>query len=60
MVKLKFIFSVPGMHILIFEGDSNISKGLVPENTPENIVKACEIGVTNMSAKKCWFNWSKI
>ena len=49
--KIKVHFSVPGMHILIFEGDSNISKGLVPENTPENIVKACEIGVTNMSAK---------
>ena len=49
--KIKVHFSVPGMHILIFEGDSNISKGLVPENTPENIVKGCEIGVTNMSAK---------
>ncbi len=49
--KIKVHFSVPGMHILIFEGDSNTSKGLVPENTPEGIVKACEIGVTNMSAK---------
>ena len=49
--KIKVHFSVPGMHILIFEGDSNTSKGLVPENTPENIVKACEIGITNMAAK---------
>ena len=47
--KIKVHFSVPGMHILIFEGDSNTSKGLVPENTPENIVKACEIGITNMA-----------
>lgn len=49
--KIKVHFSVPGMHILIFEGDSNASKGLIPENNPTDIVKKCEIGVTNMSAK---------
>ena len=49
--KIKVHFSVPGMHILIFEGDSDASKGLIPENIPEDVVKACEIGVTNMSAK---------
>ncbi|WP_299522573.1 methanogenesis marker 3 protein [uncultured Methanobrevibacter sp.] len=49
--KLNVHFSVPGMHILIFEGDSNASKGLVPENNPTDVVEKCEIGVTNMSAK---------
>lgn len=49
--SLKVHFAVPGMHILILEGDSENSKGLVPENSPETVVKAGEIGITNMSAK---------
>jgi len=48
---LKVYFAVPDMNIFMFEGDTEESKGLVPENTPENMVKAGEIGITNMSKK---------
>lgn len=49
--SLKVHFSVPGMKIVIFQGNNSAAKGLIPENTPTDIVKAGEIGVTNMSAK---------
>ena len=49
--KMKVHFAVPGMHITIFEGDKKLAKGLVPENNPTDVVEACEIGITNMSAK---------
>lgn len=49
--SLKVHFSVPGMKIVIFQGDNVNAKGLVPENTPKDIVKAGEIGITNMAAK---------
>lgn len=48
---LKVYFAVPDMNIFMFEGDSDESKGLVPENTPEDIIEAGEIGITNMSKK---------
>ena len=49
--QIKVHFSVPGMHIVIFEGDKKSAKGLIPENNPVDIVNECEIGVTNMAAK---------
>lgn len=49
--KLKVHFAVPGMKLAIFEGDKKNAKGLVPEKTPTDVVKAGEIGITNMSAK---------
>lgn len=49
--SLKVHFSVPGMKLVIFEQSKDDVKGLVPENTPEDLVKAGEIGITNMSAK---------
>jgi len=48
---LKVHFAFPGMKIIMFEGDSNESKGLIPENTPEGSVESDEIGITNMSRK---------
>jgi putative methanogenesis marker protein 3 len=48
---LKVHFAFPGMKIIMFEGDSNEAKGLIPENTPDAIVEAGEIGITNMSKK---------
>ena len=49
--SIKVHFAVPGMHITIFEGDSKVAKGLVPENNPVDVVNECEIGITNMAAK---------
>lgn len=49
--KLKVHFSFPGMNLIMFEGNTKESKGLVPENTPKDCVKAGEIGITNMSRK---------
>ena len=48
---LKVHFAFPGMNVLMFEGDSKQSKGLIPENTPETSVRAGEIGLTNMSKR---------
>ncbi|KZX10087.1 methyl-coenzyme M reductase-associated protein Mmp3 [Methanobrevibacter filiformis] len=48
---LKVHFAVPGMKLLIFEGDNKESKGLIPENTPERVISAGTIGITNMSRK---------
>ena len=49
--QLKVHFSVPGMHIVIFEGDKKLAKGLVPENTPVDKVTRGNIGITNMASK---------
>lgn len=48
---LKVYFAVPDMNIFMFEGNADESKGLIPENIPTDIMKAGEIGVTNMSRK---------
>ena len=49
--KIKVHFSVPGMHIIIFEGDKKAAKGLVPENNPVDKVIRGQIGITNMASK---------
>ena len=49
--KIKVHFSVPGMHIVIFEGDKKLAKGLVPENNPVDKVIRGQIGITNMASK---------
>jgi putative methanogenesis marker protein 3 len=49
--KIKVHFSVPGMHIVIFEGDKKSAKGLVPENNPVDKVIRGQVGITNMASK---------
>ncbi|MBQ3472707.1 MAG: methanogenesis marker 3 protein, partial [Methanobrevibacter sp.] len=49
--QIKVHFSVPGMHIVIFEGDKKSAKGLIPENNPVDKVIRGQIGITNMSSK---------
>ena len=49
--QIKVHFSVPGMHIVIFEGDKKAAKGLIPENNPVDKVIRGQIGITNMSSK---------
>ncbi|WP_405270898.1 methanogenesis marker 3 protein [Methanobrevibacter sp.] len=49
--KIKVHFAVPGMHIVIFEGDKKLAKGLVPENNPIDKVIRGQIGITNMASK---------
>ena len=49
--QLKIHFAVPGMHIVIFEGDKKAAKGLVPENNPVDKVVRGQIGITNMASK---------
>ena len=49
--KIKVHFAVPGMHIVIFEGDKKLAKGLIPENNPVDKVIRGEIGITNMASK---------
>ena len=49
--QIKVHFSVPGMHIVIFEGDKKAAKGLIPENNPVDKVVRGQIGITNMSSK---------
>lgn len=48
---LKVYFAVPDMNMFMFHGDNKESKGLIPENNPTDLMKAGEIGVTNMSKK---------
>lgn len=50
--SLDVYFAVPSMNLLMFDGDKKTSKGLIPENSPKDMVKACEIGITNMASKK--------
>ena len=49
--QIKVHFSVPGMHILIFEGDKKAAKGLIPENNPVDKVIRGQVGITNMASK---------
>ena len=49
--KIKVHFSVPGMHIVIFEGNKKLAKGLIPENSPVDKVIRGQIGITNMASK---------
>ena len=49
--QIKVHFSVPGMHIVIFEGDKKSAKGLIPENNPVDKVIRGQIGITNMASK---------
>lgn len=49
--QIKIHFSVPGMHIVIFEGDKKAAKGLIPENNPVDKVIRGQIGITNMASK---------
>ena len=49
--QIKVHFAVPGMHIIIFEGDNKAAKGLVPENNPVDKVIRGQIGITNMASK---------
>ncbi len=49
--KIKVHFAVPGMHIVMFEGDKKLAKGLVPENNPVDKVIRGQIGITNMASK---------
>ena len=53
--KIKVHFAVPGMHIVIFEGDKKLAKGLVPENNPVEKVIRGQIGITNMASKSAGF-----
>ncbi|MGC9516606.1 MAG: methyl-coenzyme M reductase-associated protein Mmp3 [Methanomicrobiales archaeon] len=49
--SLTVHFAFPGMKVMMFNGDDKEAKGLIPENTPENCVKAGQIGITNMSRR---------
>ncbi|WP_458454683.1 methyl-coenzyme M reductase-associated protein Mmp3 [Methanobrevibacter sp.] len=49
--KIKVHFAVPGMHIVMFEGDKKMAKGLIPENNPVDKVIRGQIGITNMASK---------
>jgi putative methanogenesis marker protein 3 len=50
--QLKVHFAFPGMNISIFEGDSKMAKGLIPENTPNvDTIDPGIIGITNMVKK---------
>lgn len=44
-------FAFPGMKVMMFEGNSKEAKGLIPENTPKNCVKAGQLAITNMSRR---------
>ena len=48
---LKVYFAVPDMNMFMFHGNKDESKGLIPENNPTDLMKAGQIGVTNMSRK---------
>ena len=48
---LKVHFAFPGMKVMMFEGKTKEAKGIIPENTPEQCVKAGQIGITNMSRR---------
>lgn len=48
---LKIQFAFPGTKVMMFQGSSRDSKGLIPENTPTKKVEAGEIALTNMSKR---------
>ncbi|HTX60695.1 MAG TPA: methanogenesis marker 3 protein [Methanobacterium sp.] len=49
--SLKIQFSYPGTKVMMFQGSSRDSKGLIPENTPEDKVEKGEVALTNMSKR---------
>ncbi|EKQ51869.1 MAG: putative methanogenesis marker protein 3 [Methanobacterium sp. Maddingley MBC34] len=49
--SLQVHFAFPGMKLLMFKDVPKESKGLIPENTPESVVEAGQIGITNMSRR---------
>jgi putative methanogenesis marker protein 3 len=49
--SLKIQFAFPGTKIMMFQGSSRDSKGLIPENTPHKKVEKGEIALTNMSKR---------
>ncbi len=49
--SLKVHFAYPNSKVMMFKGSPKDSKGLIPENTPQEKVKAGEIGLTNMSKR---------
>ncbi|MDY9922682.1 methanogenesis marker 3 protein [Methanobacterium sp.] len=49
--SLDVHFAFPGMKLVMFKSVPKESKGLIPEYTPKDVVKAGEIGVTNMSRR---------
>jgi len=49
--SLNIHFAFPGMKLLMFQSVPKESKGLIPENTPKGVVKAGQIGITNMSRR---------
>lgn len=49
--KLKVYFANPMIDFILFEGNRDLSKVLLPENNPKDKVKSLTIGVTNMSKK---------
>ncbi len=49
--SLKVHFAYPGTKVMMFEGSPKDSKGLIPENSPQEKVEAGEIGLTNMSKR---------
>ena len=49
--SLKVHFAYPSSKVMMFKGSPKDSKGLIPENTPQEKVEAGEIGLTNMSKR---------
>jgi putative methanogenesis marker protein 3 len=49
--SLNVHFAFPGMKLMMFKAVPKESKGLIPENAPKDVVKAGQIGVTNMSRR---------
>lgn len=49
--SLNVHFAFPGMKLMMFKSNPKESKGLIPENTPTELVKAGQIAVTNMSRR---------
>ncbi len=49
--SLKVHFAFPGMKVVMFKGDPQEAKGLIPENNPQKCVKKGELGITNMSRR---------
>jgi putative methanogenesis marker protein 3 len=50
--SLDVLFAFPGMKVMMFKGNPLESKNLIPENSPQDYVKAGEIGITNMSRRQ--------
>jgi putative methanogenesis marker protein 3 len=49
--SLNVHFAFPGMKLLMFKSVPKESKGLIPENTPKDVVESGQIGITNMSRR---------